>query len=258
MVYLVRSTQYYAGAGASHFVIKFSLERDQDALQGQGLADERKTMIKMRDAADPFNAKKFIAAPVGPGTLNTTACIMTPYHELDLREVINQQAATTAEIRQIFQRLLRAVALMHGEGVVHRDLKPENILMQDKVTPYIIDLGLANNAGVTAGTRGYKAPEQAHSNIRGHSKCTGNRNVNGWDARLWDSYSLGVIFHEFRQAPGWCDELQNLAKALQMADSSKRLQVIDAIGHAFFDDLRDPKKPQLKQNDEELLFKPRQ
>ena len=253
MVYLVRSTQYYAGAGASHFVIKFSLERDQDALQGQGLADERKTMIKLRDAADPFKAKRFIAEPVGPGTLNTTACIMTPYHELDLREVINQQAATTAELRQLFQRLLRAVALMHGEGVVHRDLKPENILMQDKVTPYIIDLGLANNLGVTTGTRGYKAPEQASSNIRGTSKCTGNRNVNGWDARLWDSWALGVILHEFKRAPGWCQGSQELAQALQMHDHGKRLQVVEAINHPFFNDLSDPKKPQLKL-DEELLF----
>ena len=40
-------------------------------------------------------------------------------------------------------QLARAVAGMHGRGVVHRDICPANIVVADNATPCLVDFGLA-------------------------------------------------------------------------------------------------------------------
>jgi serine/threonine-protein kinase len=90
----------------------------------------------------------------------------------------------------LMEKVVRAVAYAHREGVIHRDLKPANIMVDLQGEPHIMDFGLAKQAfegslltrsGAFLGTPFYMAPEQ----IRGEPV----------DARS-DLYTLGVILYE--------------------------------------------------------------
>jgi len=72
-----------------------------------------------------------------------------------------------AVVARIGERLARALAYAHGEGVVHRDIKPANVVVHwpgDRVT--LTDFGLARLAdaertrtGLVLGSPAYMAPE---------------------------------------------------------------------------------------------------
>jgi len=91
------------------------------------------------------------------------------------------------------RRVLDALAYAHARGLVHRDLKPANLFLVggDPRALTVLDFGLVRlgagaptftGAGVTLGTPGYMAPEQA----------TAEPNI---DARA-DLFSLGAILYE--------------------------------------------------------------
>jgi len=95
----------------------------------------------------------------------------------------------------ILCEVVSALAYAHKQGVIHRDIKPENILLQDGHA-ILADFGIAaalsapgeephsriTRTGMSVGTVGYMAPEQA----------LGGTDV---DSRA-DIYSLGVVSHE--------------------------------------------------------------
>ena len=90
-------------------------------------------------------------------------------------------------------QLARAVAGMHGRGVIHRDISPANIVVADNATPCLVDFGLATSAAQIrpefthpteiVGTIAYLAPEQT------------GRTGRSVDQRA-DLYALGATLYE--------------------------------------------------------------
>lgn len=101
-----------------------------------------------------------------------------------------------AQVIEIIDQLLGALAHAHARGVIHRDLKPENVLVaqfEGSTDPVVklVDFGLASlptmnemsHTGSILGTPSYMAPEQAR----------GPRGVVGPST---DIYAVGVILYE--------------------------------------------------------------
>lgn len=90
-------------------------------------------------------------------------------------------------IVEILHTLLSALGYAHAHGIVHRDVKGENVLFDAHQRPLLTDFGIAlskrdtsrlTTAGLSVGSSGYMAPEQA----RGEQV----------DGRA-DLYSVGVL-----------------------------------------------------------------
>ncbi|HKW02993.1 MAG TPA: protein kinase [Vicinamibacterales bacterium] len=96
--------------------------------------------------------------------------------------------ASSLEFRQraaILRDVCAAIQRAHDLGIQHRDLKPANIMLDARLSPKILDFGLAAGdprAGHLRGTLHYLAPEQLDPS-------------QPIDART-DVYALGVILYE--------------------------------------------------------------
>ena len=102
------------------------------------------------------------------------------------------------DARRLLRELADALAYAHARGVVHRDLKPENVLLSGGHA-VVADFGIAKavaaatsdgttqgvaltGTGVSIGTPGYMAPEQAVGDARTDHRA--------------DLYALGVVAYE--------------------------------------------------------------
>jgi len=108
--------------------------------------------------------------------------------EINLDEL--NRPERVGRLKDAMLQLCRALAYIHGHGLVHRDLKPSNVMVDEDRLVRLMDFGLAkflaDDGAVTAGGRlvgtfRYMAPEQ----ILGEPL----------DSRS-DLYSLGVILYE--------------------------------------------------------------
>jgi serine/threonine-protein kinase len=108
-----------------------------------------------------------------------------------LDDVLRSRPPSPEEAARILVQVVRAVAYLHGQGVIHRDLKPSNVLIDAEGHPYLTDFGLARlldgdsritQTGAILGTPSYMPPEQAG----------GRREA---DVRS-DVYSLGAVLYE--------------------------------------------------------------
>ncbi len=110
----------------------------------------------------------------------------------DLAQRLEREALSLAETLTLATAVAEGLGAAHARGIIHRDVKPSNIFLVDRQVDRLklLDFGVARGrgehkatrTGVTLGTPGYMAPEQAR----------GSRDV---DARA-DVFSLGCVLFE--------------------------------------------------------------
>ncbi|MBI3725585.1 protein kinase, partial [bacterium] len=154
-----------------------------------------------------------------------------------LRERLRRGPLPVEEARALVERLARALGRAHARGIVHRDLKPANVLFDGRGRAFVADLGLAKHfrhdlpgasqsaaltdAGASAGTYGYMAPEQID------------------DARTVgppaDVFSLGAILYECLagERPFGGQGLIGYLKKLECREMTPLLEVRPEVGPAL-------------------------
>src|SRR6266516_3103538 len=136
-----------------------------------------------------------------------------------------------------------ALSYAHDRRLIHRDIKPENILLGPRKEVLLSDFGIAvisssstsPNAGTTAGTVAYMAPEQIMGKARAVS----------------DQYALGVVIYEWL-----CGELplqgtfleistQPAARFATIQEFAEALQqsVQPSVSHRYSTDMIAPLSP---------------
>src|SRR5260221_4313152 len=107
-----------------------------------------------------------------------------------LEQLITKGPLSLAQSSSLLDQIASALDYAHQKGIIHRDLKPGNVLMDDSVSAFLTDFGLAKllntsqkltQAGTSIGTPAYMAPEQWRAEPL--------------DART-DVYALGVLLFE--------------------------------------------------------------
>jgi serine/threonine protein kinase len=108
----------------------------------------------------------------------------------NLSQVAEQSKPSPAQSAAWVAEIARALAYVHGRGVVHQDIKPGNIMIDESGRPRLIDFGMARwrhawsgrRAGPSGGTLAFMAPEQS----RGETKRVGEAS---------DIFALGGVFY---------------------------------------------------------------
>lgn len=163
---------------------------------------------KMKDRGE-FLARFTREAKAAAGLKHTNICSVYDAGEIDgtayitmdfidgvpLSQLVGtDRLMSVSDVIRIIRVIADAVMHAHQKGIVHRDLKPGNILVDDQMSPFVTDFGLARRdsssdgsritqEGLLIGTPAYMAPEQ----VRGEQTKVG---------AVSDIYSLGVIFFE--------------------------------------------------------------
>lgn len=105
---------------------------------------------------------------------------------------LNFHKPKLVDVLEIVSRLADALAYAHRQRIIHRDLKLNNVIMRDRLTPVLIDFGLAKamendqDGGITRtgeimGSPSYMAPERLLGGIVDHRS---------------DICSLGIMLYE--------------------------------------------------------------
>jgi tetratricopeptide (TPR) repeat protein len=132
---------------------------------------------RMLAELDHPNIVRYIDHAVGP--LGQPYIVMEWLDGEDLAARLRRKPLTLRETLSVGRDVAEAMAAAHARGIIHRDLKPGNVFLVRGVflargefgQSKVLDFGIARLAdwtaltqtGVTIGTLGYMAPEQARS-----------------------------------------------------------------------------------------------
>jgi serine/threonine protein kinase/tetratricopeptide (TPR) repeat protein len=105
---------------------------------------------------------------------------------------LNFNKPKLVDVLEIVSRLADALSYAHQQKIIHRDLKLNNVIMRDRLTPVLIDFGLAKameeegedgitRTGEVMGSPAYMAPERLLGGIVDHRS---------------DICSLGIMLYE--------------------------------------------------------------
>jgi serine/threonine protein kinase len=181
-VYLARDESL--GRDVALKIFRRELAEDEDLQRQQGeirlLARlSHPSLVTLFDAISDDRGRAVLVLEYVPGS--------------DVRARLARGPMPPAEVAALGADVARALAYIHGQGVVHRDISPANILLPDDhasgPTAKLTDLGIArliDDAKITAtgsviGTAGYMSPEQ----VEGRPATPAG-----------DVYSLGLVLLE--------------------------------------------------------------
>jgi len=157
--------------------------RARDQVSGEVVA------VKVLADGSEHRAERFVREIVvlsglsHPGIVRYVAHGATPSGELflvmewldgeDLKARLDREALTMRDAVMLATRVAEALGAAHARGIVHRDLKPSNLFLPGGRIEQVkvLDFGIAQqegrprltHTGVTIGTPGYMAPEQARN-----------------------------------------------------------------------------------------------
>jgi serine/threonine protein kinase len=105
---------------------------------------------------------------------------------------LNFNKPKLVDVLEIVSRLADALSYAHQQKIIHRDLKLNNVIMKDRLTPVLIDFGLAKamedegedgitRTGEVMGSPSYMAPERLLGGVVDHRS---------------DICSLGIMLYE--------------------------------------------------------------
>jgi predicted Ser/Thr protein kinase len=226
------------------------IDRDLLAAEGRLLAELRHdNLVRVYDLG-VHDGRVFLAMEFVRG------CTLEQYAERG-KLAPRQAAAVVAE-------LARAVAYLHGRGVVHQDLKPRNVLIDEEGRPRLIDFGLArlrdawagDADGPSGGTLAYMAPEQARGEagkagpaadvfalgavlyflLTGHSPFVGRDT-----AEVWDRARRGDFDRAALGQPGVPRRLARVALRAMALDPEARYPTAEALAADLGAFLRRPR-----------------
>ncbi|PYH48361.1 putative cell division protein kinase (Ctk1) [Aspergillus saccharolyticus JOP 1030-1] len=128
--------------------------------------------------------------------------LVFPFMKHDFEQLLRRGALTAAQTRSHLRDMFRAIAHIHGLGIIHRDIKPSNILMDSPDGPaYLADFGIAWKKGIKdaepadkkitdVGTTCYRSPELLFG-FKGYGNA-----LDLWAAGCVVAESLSVGHHQ--------------------------------------------------------------
>ncbi|MEU8384475.1 protein kinase [Streptosporangium sp. NPDC048865] len=173
------------------------------------------------------------------------AIVMELVDGVALRRILSEHGSTSPEAAlTVLKGSLLGLAFAHAAGVVHRDYKPENVLIQADGGSKLADFGIAahvGEAGTTAGTPAYMAPEQweggpasAATDVYAATcvffECLTGRRPYLADHRL-------VLMHRHRHEPIPVEEVPSSVRGLVMRGMAKNPMDRPQSARAFLEEL---------------------
>lgn len=253
----------YLGRDGNGGLVAVKTARPEDA-------DDATVRLRFQSEADCARRVpgRWTARVLADGTTERPPYLITEYVEgPSLAHIVDTSGPLQPEqLRALATGVARALAAIHGAGMVHRDLKPANVLLTP-TGPRIIDFGIAQRLpasggptrdGVVMGSPGWIPPER----LTGRPATSGS-DVFGWGCLVayagtgrnpfgeGDGDELARwIIHEPPDLDGLDESLRPLVTAALAKDPADRPRSAELLARLGADvttpnDVRRPRRPLL-------------